>query len=477
MRFRSLAASLALALALPAAADARRIEKDVARLAADAWQGRRAGSAGADAAAEWIAEQFAAAGLAAGAADGSFFQAFDFVDGASLGGQNRLELGAGSRLELGRDFRPLSFSAAGAAAGELVFAGYGLVAPSLGRDDFAGLDVVGKPVLMLRYGPDGLAWDSPWAAFTDLRRKALNARARGAAAVLFVTGPRTRVGGDELTPLRQDASLRDVGLPVLALTRKAADRAFAGAGTSLDALQQAADAGLPASRALPVVARVEADLTPRRARTRNVIGLLPAPGAREVVVVGAHHDHLGLGASGSLDPSPDGKVHHGADDNASGTAGLLELARRLAPRASELERSLLFVSFGAEELGTLGSLHFVEHSPVPLERIVAMANLDMIGRLRGDVLQVHGVDTSPRWKPLVEQANVGLGLKLLWHEGGFGPSDHAPFAQAGKPVLFLFTGVHADYHRPSDVSGRIDERGIDRIVTLLERVLLGLAGR
>lgn len=463
---------LGLALGLPAAADAGRIERDVERLASAQWQGRRAGTPEADAAADWIAAEFEQAGLGPGLG-GSFFQPFTFVDGVELGPGNRLRLGRGTPLRPGRDFRPLALSASGRVAGEVLFAGYGLVVPERGRDDYAGLDPRGRVVLLLRYGPDGLAWDSPWAPHADLAHKARLARQRGAAAVLFVTGPRTRVAGDELRPLRQDAALADLGLPVLAVTRKAAERAFAGSPRSLAELQAGADGGQPVARVLPVRAELAADVRPNLRRTRNVLGQVAAPGAFEWIVVGAHHDHLGTSGQGSLDPAPDGKVHLGADDNASGTAALLELARRLAPLAGELRRSLLFASFGAEEVGLLGSRHFVGSPPVPLARVAAMFNLDMVGRLREE-LHVHGVGTSPAWPSLL--ARAGGGLKLRTHESGWAPSDHAPFHAAGVPVLFFFTGVHADYHRPSDTAGRVDARGIDRIVGLVERLLRDAAG-
>ncbi|HSD27223.1 MAG TPA: M20/M25/M40 family metallo-hydrolase, partial [Vicinamibacteria bacterium] len=257
-----------------------------------------------------------------------------------------------------------------------------------------------------------------------------------------------------------------------------AEALFARTGTTLDAAQGRIDTtGKPAPLAL-AESHVDAvaDLTPRRSETRNVVGLLgPADPAGEAIVMGAHYDHLGLGMTGSLDPQPDGKIHHGADDNASGVAGLLEMARRLQARPAPPRRSILFVAFGAEEEGALGSSHFVKTPPRALDRIVGMFNMDMIGRLRGDALDVHGVGTSPAWKPLLEESNRNAGLKLRFHEGGFGPSDHSPFYAAGKPVLFVFTGSHADYHRPSDTAEKIDAAGILRVADLLEPVVSGVA--
>jgi hypothetical protein len=453
-----------------------RLRADVTRLAGEEWQGRRAGSPGAERAANWIAGQFRRIGLAPGGSRGSYLQAFSFIDGVVLGPRSRLSTGAGGPATSWKpslDFRPLAFSAAGSARGEVVFAGYGIVAKDLGYDDYEGLDVRDRIVLLLRQGPDGQDPQSRWAAFTSLRQKAWVAREKGAAGVLFVLGPRTE--GDELAPLRSDASLTDAGLPLVSVRRAVTDAWFAAASTTLEAAQRAIDeSGRPRPLTLPGArAELVTDVSPRRATTHNVVGVLGR--GTEALVVGAHYDHLGTGAPGSLEPSPEGKVHHGADDNASGVAGLLELARRLAARREPLARRIVFVAFGAEELGVLGSTHFVKEPPVPWPSVAAMINLDMIGRLRQDTLDLHGVGTSPVWKGLVEESNRAVGLRLRYREGGYGPSDHSPFYAAGKPVLAAFTGVHSDYHKPSDTADKVDVDGIDRIVSLLEPVLASLA--
>jgi hypothetical protein len=459
---------------------AARVRAFVTRLAADDWEGRRAGTPGADRAAEWLADEFRRIGLAPGGEGGTFFQRFSFIDGVNLGPGNRLATaGDPARKDWmpGTDFRPLAFSSPGEVTGPVVFSGYGIVAKDLDYDDYAGVDVKDKVVLVLRYGPGGDDPQSKWAAFMPLRMKVSAARDRGAKAVLVVTGPATQDAKDELVPLRADAALADAGIPAFSIVRAVAEALFSRAGTTLEAAQARIDgSGKPAPLALAdsrVAAR--ADLTPKRSETRNVVGFLgPADPAAEAVVVGAHYDHLGLGMTGSLDPAPDGKVHHGADDNASGVAGLLELARAFKGRPAP-RRSLFFVAFGAEEEGTLGSSHFVKAPPRPFDRIVAMFNMDMIGRLRALALDVHGVGTSPAWKPLVEEANRSTGLKLKLHEGGFGPSDHSPFYAAGKPVLFVFTGSHPDYHRPSDTADKIDPDGILRVTGFLEPIVGGIA--
>lgn len=455
---------------------AARIAGDVARLASDEWQGRRAGSKGADAAADWIAREWKRIGLEPGDA-GSYFQRFSFVDGATEGRNNRLEIGRGSSLTSGKDFRPLAFSLKGSASGEAVFAGYGIVSKDLGRDDYEGADVRGRIALVLRYGPDGDDPHSKWGPFAGLRVKAAAARDKGAKGVLIVTGPRTKGVKEELAALRADAALVDVGIPALTVLRSAVEPLFAAAGTTLDAEQARVHEG-PAAAAKVLTGsqvRVSADVTPHRSVTRNVVGVLRAPRSREYVVVGAHYDHLGLGAPESLEASAQGKIHHGADDNASGVSAILELARRLAANREGLGRSVVFVAFSAEELGLLGSSYFVRSPSVPFDKITAMINLDMVGRLKDDTLEVHGVGTSPAWKELVESSAKSAGLTIRQHEGGFGPSDHGSFYAAGKPVLFFFTGSHSDYHKATDTADKVDAKGIVKILDLLEPVVRRVA--
>jgi aminopeptidase YwaD len=477
----ALALSL-LALDAPPQPAADRLLADVTRLSADAWEGRRAGTPGADRAADWIAGEMKKIGLEGGGESGSYLQSFTFIDGVDLGPGNRLSVG-GRAFRAGDDFRPLAFSAAGSFSGGAVFAGYGIVSKDLAHDDYAGVDVKDRAVLVLRFAPGGDDPQSKWAPFASLRQKASTAREKGARALLIVTGPETPHSPDALVPLRADASFADAGLPVISVTRAVAEGLFAGSGTTLGEAQKRRDEGAAVSPLDLPSARVDlvTDVTPHRSTTRNVLGLLRAParGTPEVgiIIVGAHYDHLGLGVAGmanTLEPEPQGKIHHGADDNASGVAGVLELARRFAPRRASLQRSLLFVAFGAEELGTLGSSHFVKNPTVPWAAVAAMVNMDMIGRLREDSLQISGVGTSPVWGPLLEEANRQAKLQIKTQEGGYGPSDHSPFYAADKPVLFAFTGAHAQYHRASDTAELINAAGLDRVVGLLESVVSGL---
>ena len=293
------AAVLAVSAATPSSSE--RIKADVTRLASAAWEGRRAGTRGADAAADWIGAEFERIGLRPGAAGGSYFQTFTFVDGVELGPDNRLALAAEppTRWRMGEDFRPLAFSGAGRVNGDVVFAGYGIVAADLGYDDFAGVDVKDKVVLLLRYGPEGDDPHSRWSAFMPLRLKVSNARDHGARAVLIVTGPRPPDARDELVALRGEAALADAGIPAFSVKRAVAEALMQGSGVTLEEAQKAIDeSGKPASRALTRGVDGMADVSPKRSTTRNVIGLLPGTGGtQETIVIGAHYDHLGVGGT------------------------------------------------------------------------------------------------------------------------------------------------------------------------------------
>lgn len=487
---------LALALAIPAPARAQaaalpaappsaavdRIRADVTYLAAPPLKGRRAGSPEGDATAEWIAAQFRAIGLAPAGVNGTWFQTFDFIDGVDLGPKNALTTGGGASKKswaVDADFRPLGFSAAGTVPGEVVFAGYGITAKDLAYDDYEGLDVKDKIVLVLRYSPDGDDEKSPFSPFNALRFKASLAREKGAKAVLVATGPATKDVSDDLVAMRTDAAFSDAGLVVFSVKRPVAEALFSGSGKTLEEAQKAIDAAKkPGSFALPgSAASLVADVTPRRVKARNVLGLLSnpnGPNKGEIVIVGAHWDHLGLGGGASLDRSGQPQIHPGADDNASGTAAMLELARIFAAKRASLARSILFLSFGAEEEGTLGALHFTKNPTVPLDTVDAMFNIDMIGRLGDGKLNVQGVGTSPVWKTLIEKANGDGALKLNLLQGGFGPSDHSPFYTAKLPVLFVFTGAHTDYHKPGDTADKIDAAGILKVVSFLAPILDGV---
>jgi aminopeptidase YwaD len=476
-----LTASLAAAPLATSRDTQARLSYDVHFLASGALEGRFSGSEGAKVAAEFVADRFRQLGLKPTTENDSYFQHFSFIARVHPGPGNALgfELPGGTRTAtVEEEFRPLSFSSSGSASGEVVFAGYGIHASDLGYDDYAGLDVKGKVVLVLRYSPDG---DDPASRFQPhmaLRRKASEARALGAVAVLVATGP---VGAKETTPVKIsfDASFVDSGLPVLGLSTPLAEALLAGHGFTLAELQQRMNERKePASRPLGVTAKLTTDVVQERADAVNVVALLPGSDpalSDEALLVGAHYDHLGYGGEGTNTLAPDVRaVHPGADDNASGTAGMLEIARRMV--AARPARTLVFVAFAGEEEGLLGSSHFVQHPPLPKEKIVAMLNLDMVGRPKaGPALTIGGYGTAAQWPGLVEKLNANHHLKLSTNKGGFGASDHSSFYAADIPVLFLFTGAHEDYHKPSDTADRINYPGMAEVVGFAADLALRVA--
>jgi len=456
--------------------DPARARAEVEWLADPARTGRGIGTTGGAEAAAWIADRFREAGLEPAFADG-FLQKFDAPFRATLGERNALSVGDASPA-LGSGWLPLGFSDDGAAEGELVWAGHGITAPELGYDDYAGLDVKGKIVLVAQDFPREADPASPFRSprayrHAEWRTKAINAREHGAAAILGVRDLWAHEGNDDLPPWRGQVSSR---AGILAARTTAA--ALLPAGVDVVALAKDGEAdGRPHGRPLAVRGRVAIDVRHERAETANVAAIVPGRDpalAGECVVVGAHHDHLGLGGDASLAPERAGTVHPGADDNASGVAALLAVARAAAA-AGPARRTLLFAAFGAEELGILGSAQLVRNPPAacPVERMQLMVNLDMVGRPQGGKVYVEGADTARGLRDLVRalaDAAPRVPLTLAFGGGGYGPSDHTSFYAKGVPVVFLFTGAHADYHRPSDTAEKIDPAGLAAVARLASRV-------
>jgi hypothetical protein len=467
------------------AIDSGAFAEDVEWLAADAREGRGLGTAGLQAAAGYLAEGFREAGFEPFDGERSFFQSFEMpvsirVQESELHLYNDPD---GEPLERGDDFAALLSSESGTADSELVFAGYGISDKKSGYDDYQGLDVEGRLVLVLDALPAGeSAGIEParGAGFMNRAYKLLNARKRGAAGLLIAPS----VEGLEGLPAGASSggripTLSSSGILALAVSRQAAERLVAsGGGDRLADLQKAIDeSGRPASRVLPrtrVSAKVRIER--REGTVVNVIARLPGADpelASEVVVIGAHYDHLGAGEYGALAPGRRGEVHNGADDNASGTAGLLALARAFGsgPRP---RRSLILAAFTGEEAGLVGSARYVEAPPVPIEDTVAMVNLDMIGRPREGRVIAFGTESSPRFADLVAKAADGTGIQVQIERGASGPSDQLSFYEKGVPVLSFFTGVHAEYHTPDDDSDTIDATGSTGVLRLTYRTTAAL---
>jgi aminopeptidase YwaD len=476
-------AVLAVLVAAPLRGQSPEITADELRahvrtLASDAFEGRGSGTAGERKAAAYIVEQLRRYGVRPGGDSGSYYQAFEFVSSVALGTTNALSLsGPGGLRRQGTvegDFRPLGFSANGNASGPLVFAGYGISSSEKKYDDYADLDVKGKIVVVLRYGPDGDSPRSEFSRHTSPRNKERLAREKGAAALIVITGP-ANDDADDLMRLRVDQTGGFAGIPVFSARRSFFAEALATAGKDLKSLQDSIKADLkPRSFVFPGhEAHLTADLVKVKARATNVVGILDGTDPvlkNQVVVLGAHFDHLGFGGPNSMMPDTVA-IHNGADDNASGTAGLLELTQKLA--AEKLNRRTYLVAFfSGEELGTLGSQHLVAHPPLP--GMVAMLNMDMIGRLQNRSLDIGGTGTSPVWAGLIARENADSSFTLKLNPDGFGPSDHASFYGKDIPVLFFFTGTHDDYHKPSDDWDKLNYEGEERVVRFVSRIVRDL---
>lgn len=439
--------------------------KHVKFLASNKLQGRGTGTPGLEKAAEYIARQFRSYGLRP--VNGSYFQQFQVTTKAEMGKANRLEYrlnGQRQSLKPKDDFLPFSFSATQKVTCPVVFAGYGITAKEYNYDDYADLDVKDKCVLVLRYEPQEFEEKSVFAgkAYTEhaqLPSKAYNARLHGAKAIILVNNMANRSGeADKLDKFGTASGPANSGLGYVHMRYEVAERWMQAAQKDLREIVGAIDKDLkPRSFAFPDTLQVEleTEIQQVQKQVRNVVGYLPGE-TEEYVIIGAHYDHLGLGDEHSLAPSLIGKPHYGADDNASGTAGVLELARYFGARPKP-KRGVLFLAFAGEELGLLGSSYYVNQAMMPLGKASAMINMDMIGRVQNGRVYVGGSGTGSTLKAIVEKASEGVDLKVdLTEKSGYGSSDHTSFTTKQVPVLFFFSGLHADYHKPSDTWDKID---------------------
>jgi len=463
-------------------ADPARYLNDIKTLAAPDMEGRGAGTKGLTRAQHLIERRYKELGLEPAGVNG-YAQPFTVITGARLkSGNHFVGQASGSRneLKMDQDFVPFSFSASGQVAAPLVFAGYGATADEFRYDDYAGLDVKDKIVIVLRYEPSGFAEKSGNHGLTQhsqLITKAINARNHGAKAVIVLNGKLGDGEEDLLTRFGSVSGPENVGLVMVQVKNAAADTWFQSAGKSLkDVQEQINSATKPVSFAFPDTLHLSLhiDIETTRATVNNVLAWLPGQ-TDEYVIIGAHYDHLGRGNFDSLAPSQIGQIHPGADDNASGTAGVLELARLLAPQRGQLKRSILFMDFAGEELGLLGSAAWVKDPTRPLARAVAMLNMDMIGRIKDDKVYIGGVGTGSTFKAVLEQAQKDAPFKIEYSAGGYSSSDHTSFVTRKIPVLFFFSGLHSDYHKPSDTWDKINAPSAARLLDLIGNVAVQLA--
>ncbi len=531
-----------------------RLREHVSYLASDKLEGRRTGSAGANLAAEYIAREFSryglrrsigydTAGMSILEADSPnrYLQKFPYVAGVELGKANLLSFtvpanpdskaaplksGISATLRAGEDWMPLGLSALGRIENtNAVLVGYGLTVSELKYDDYASANVKGKIAIAFSGTPDRDNPHGQFARYDEVRWKAIAARNAGALA-LIVVASQENFREDRLARLRYDNSAGDAGLPVIGISRQAAAQMFSATPLMLTAAEQRVGVKPPEGNEAQVAAlpqhevrvTLQTDLVRREVSAANVVGILDGADPvlkNEVIVIGAHYDHLGLGGDGSLAPRQ-GEIHHGADDNASGTAGMLELARAFAAQGARSHRTIVFIAFSGEEEGLLGSNYYVNHPILPLANTVAMINMDMIGRMKGNKLIVGGVGTAQNWRELINAANpaqqvyvTAVGepagnpqstpgsepakrgipivtsangrtivslepakqLDLTLNEDGFGPSDHSSFYAKQIPVLFFWTGTHDDYHKPSDTADKINYADEVRVLNLVTRLV------
>ncbi len=528
----------------PSQISAERLRPHISYLADESLEGRRTGTAGANQAAQYIAGEFAKLGLrtsvhTVGGAGGNgklsgYLQNFPYVGSVELGKGNLLAIadGAGREsitLRVGQDWMPLGMSSnSRIEKSAAVFVGYGITGADLKYDDYAEAKATGNIAVALSGTPDGDNPHGRFARYEDVRWKAIAARNAGAKA-LVVIAREENLKEDRLARLRYDNTAGDVGLPVIVISRTNAVRLLRFESTKVLArMERTASSwvlsGGPSANCKepcgvthnfkpPIDSGVTlaVDVIRKEVAATNVIGILEGSDAKlkhEAIIIGAHYDHLGRGGSGSL-AQREGEVHHGADDNASGVAGVLELAR-LFTTGSKPRRTILFMAFGGEEEGLLGSNYYVNHPIVPLANTVAMINLDMIGRLKDRNLIIGGVGTATEWRSLIEDANLWQGITvnlsgapgpdgskaaqampvivaangrpvvtsdssktfiLTLNEDGFGPSDHASFYGKKIPVLFFWTGTHEDYHKPSDTAEKINYEGEAKILSMVAHIV------
>jgi hypothetical protein len=434
----------------PESAAADRYMASVAYLADDAREGRDVGSAGLGAASDWVEAQLKGLGVEPGVA-GSFRQPFEVTTKLERGAKTALTVD-GKALDAAV-FAPSQVAKSGTASGEVVAVGWGIREPAHAMDDFKGKQVKGKVVLVHRFvPPDAKLSPEDAAHLGDLRYKAFVARGLGAVGMIVVDDGDPKQDEAPLPALAPGAD-SDAGIPIVLVTRAGA-------------------AALVAKGAHKATLTVE--LTPVRAQTANVVGVIHAGAATKqpgVIVVGAHVDHLGMGGRDALDSVA--AIHNGADDNASGVAGLIEVARALTAKKGELTRDVYLVAFSGEEKGLLGSAHYVKHMPTA-EPVIAMLNMDMIGRMRMNQLAVNGVESAPEWKALAQPACDAQRVACTLSGNGYGPSDSMSFYVAGAPVLFFFTGSHLDYHTATDDADKINAIGGARVAAIVADIAVAV---
>ncbi|MEZ5427274.1 MAG: M20/M25/M40 family metallo-hydrolase [Pyrinomonadaceae bacterium] len=482
----------------------KRLQTHVVYLASDKLEGRRTGETGATYAAGYVANMFAEYKLktATGGDAKSYLHKFPFVTGVELGQSNLLTIN-NQQLSLKTDWMPVGFSNSGdPPSAPVVFAGFGIASGELKYDSYENIDIRNKIALVFADTPESGDPHSQFVRFADARVKAKIAGDKGAKALIIISAEKN-LSEDKLAGLGYDQTLGETSIPTAVISRAVAGRLLGAKNEAeLDevekwiAMRKDAPENIRISLAnRPMSAALKVDLPKTTAEAYNVIGILEGRDPvlkNEAIVIGAHYDHLGHGGQGSLAVNSK-DIHHGADDNASGVAAVIELARYFS-KEKENKRTLIFMAFGGEEEGLLGSKAYVNDPVFPLDKTVAMINMDMVGRLHENKLTIGGMGTASEWSNLIEENNWTKGGKVLLaslnsadaqknsstplkkfelslSQDGFGPSDHSSFYGKQIPVLFFFTGTHTDYHKPSDTSDKINYDGLEKITDFVAGIV------
>jgi len=448
-------------------------------LASDDMKGRFSGSPEEIKSGDYIKTQFESYGLKPFFPN-TYFQKFPFIEKVELTKSNTLQFTINKQskeLSIHKNFITAPFSGKSKISTAVVFAGYGITSTKLNYDDYDGIDVHGKVVVVMRYHPEHDSSKSEFDRYSTYRQKASAARDKGAAGIIFVNGHEPRNDEDLLMELRYDGAGGINDFPVSQIKRSVVDELFKSQNLDFAQYQKKIDLNKKPYSFLfnNISVNLSTEVKELEKTARNVVGYIEGNDPilkNEYIVIGAHYDHLGIDQlkTSSMYKGNDLQIHNGADDNASGTTGLLEVAEKFCALKSEIKRSIIFIAFSGEELGILGSTYFTNNSVIDIKNIVAMLNMDMVGRLNDEKsLTIIGAGTSSLWKNLLSEKNK-YDLKLAFNDSGSGGSDHQAFTNKNIPVLFFFTGTHTDYHKPSDDADKINYEGTQAVVNFVFEV-------
>ena len=458
-------------------------EKDIVKhirfLSDDKRAGRYPGTRGSKDVIAYLINQLKSYGVQPAGEGSSFKQTFSILDSVKIGRNNSLKIND-RPLNIEKDYIPLWFSGNSSVSAEVVFAGYGinLITDSLVWNDYKDLNVDGKWVMVMRHSPERENPHSVYAPHSDLHKKMIEARDRGAVGIIFIS----QVEDSTLIPFKYIPGYSKSGIPAIHINNEVADDILNSIGSSRKVVQNKMNSNLkPESfKISDVKISANVELKNIYSRAANVIGKIVSRNHKyrdEYIVIGAHFDHLGYGGPGSGSLKPDtNAIHNGANDNASGTAGLLELAHKLQNNRQLLKRSVLLIGFDAEEKGLLGSKYFIQNPTVEKSDIVTMINMDMIGKMKDSIVVIGGVGTSPIFEKILDSLSIDSGLKFEFDQAGYGPSDHASFYSEDIPVLFFFTGDYDNnYHLPEDDWQFINLKGERQILSVIHDLVIDIS--